>query len=69
MTTVTITLDVPSNQSTVASKLRLVPGFSPESFARLSSYMAAISGGAYSGHAVVTIGSLPSVTVYVGQAS
>jgi hypothetical protein len=66
MTTVTITLTVPSNQATVASKLRLVPGFSPEAFAHLASYFDAIAGGPYSGRAVVTVGALPSVTVYNG---
>ena len=64
--TITITLTVPSNDATVAAKMKLVPGFSPQSFEEIGKYFHSISGGAYSGRAVVTIGSLPAVTVYVG---
>lgn len=65
-TTITLTLTVPSNQATVAAKMRLLAGFSPQSFMEIAKYFEAISGGSYNGRVVTTIGSLPSVTSYVG---
>ena len=65
---VRIDLTVPSNAATVAAKIKLVPGRSPQSFVELAKYLEAIAGGAYVGKAVVTIGANPAVTVYNGQA-
>lgn len=56
MSTVIITLTVPVNDGTVRGWLRLVPGFSPESLGRISSYFAGISGGPFSGRASVVFG-------------
>ena len=63
---VRIDLTVPSTAPTVAAKMKLVPGFSPQSFEEIARYMDAIAGGAYSGRAVVTIGGNPAVTIYNG---
>jgi hypothetical protein len=65
-TTITISLVVPSNQATVQAKMRLVPGFSPQSFMEIGKYFEAISGGAYAGNATVTIGAASPVVVYNG---
>ena len=65
-TTITISLVVPSNQATVQAKMKLVPGFSPQSFEEIGKYFHSISGGAYSGNATVTIGGADPVVVYVG---
>jgi hypothetical protein len=65
-TTITFTLTVPSVQGTVAGKMRVMNGFSPQSFMEIGKYFEAISGGAYNGRVVTTIGSLPAVTSYVG---
>lgn len=65
-TTITISLVVPSTQNTVSAKMNLKPGNNPQSFEAVSSYMAAISGGAYAGNCTVTIGALPAVNFYVG---
>jgi hypothetical protein len=65
---VRIDLTVPSNAATVAAKMKLVPGLSPQSFEEIARYFDAIAGGAYVGRAVVTIGANPAVTVYNGQA-
>jgi hypothetical protein len=65
-TTITIVLTVPSNQATVQDKMKLVPGFSPQSLEEIGKYFHSISGGAYAGRAVVTIGAASPVTVYNG---
>lgn len=65
-TTITFSLTVPSAQATVAGKMRVMPGFSPQSFMEIAKYFTAISGGAYNGRVVTTIGSLSAVTSYVG---
>jgi hypothetical protein len=46
--------------------MKLVPGFSPQSFEEVARYFDAIAGGAYVGRAVITIGANPAVTVYNG---
>ena len=51
-----IDLSVPVSEATLNGWLRLVPGFSPESLGRISSYFAGISGGAFAGRAIVTTG-------------
>jgi hypothetical protein len=56
MSTARIDLSVPVNAATLNGWLRLVPGFSPESLGRISSYFAGISGGPFSGRAVVSTG-------------
>lgn len=56
MSTTRIDLSVPASAATVRGWLRLVPGFSPESLGRISSYFAGISGGPFAGRAVVSTG-------------
>lgn len=56
MSTTRIDLSVPVSAATLNGWLRLVSGFSPESLGRISSYFAGISGGAFSGRAVVSTG-------------
>jgi len=58
MSTARIDLSVPVNAATLRGWLRLVPGFSPESLGRISSYFAGISGGPFAGRAVVSTGTV-----------
>lgn len=58
MSNANIYLSVPVSEATLQGWLRLVPGFSPESLGRISSYFAGISGGPFSGRAVVTTGTV-----------
>lgn len=63
---ITIVLSVPVSGPTANGWLRLVPGRSPESFDRLSSYLAGIAGGPLSGSAVVTVTGSAPVTIFNG---
>ncbi len=53
-----IDLSLPVSAATLNGWLRLVPGFSPESLGRISSYFAGLSGGPFAGRAVVTTGAV-----------
>lgn len=64
--TITMVLTVPSSTATNRSKLRLLPGRSPDSFEHLGAYLQAIAGGAYSGSAVVTLQGDAAVTFHNG---